>query len=115
MADFTTVVRRQLLHVIELPQRNTEYPVIDLRCSKSLDAQSESEKPDHEVLQSVFSVKANTNINGALEVSDQVQACKPVYIQRFGHKTKREITAVGNEMSGLVQVITYRRHTTRRI
>jgi hypothetical protein len=28
---------------------------------------------------------------------------------------KREMTVVGNEMSGLVQVITYRRHTTRRI
>ena len=86
---------------------------MNLRCSKLLNAQSESEKPDHEVLQSVFSVKASTNINGALAVSDQVQACKSMYIQKFGHK--REITVVGNEMSGLVQVITYRRHTRRRI
>ena len=60
---------------------------MNLRCSTLLNTQSESEKPDHEVLQSVFSVKANININGALEVSDQVQACKPMYIQRFGHKT----------------------------
>ena len=65
------------------------------------------------MLQPVISVKADSYINGALEVSDQVQACKPMYIQRFGHK--RKITIVGNEMSGLVQVITYRRHTTRHI
>ena len=39
------------------------------------------------MLQPVFSVRADTNIDGAFEVSDQVQACKPMYIQRFGHKT----------------------------
>ena len=87
MADFATVVRRQLLHAVEPPQRKTEYQVISLRCSKLLNNQSEYEKPDHNVLQQVFSIKADININGALEVFDQVQACKPMYIHRFGHKT----------------------------
>ena len=66
------------------PQRKTEYLVIDLRCSKSLETQSESENP---TMKSSSSVEADTDINSALEISDQVQACKPMYIQTFGRKT----------------------------
>ena len=90
MVVLATVVWRQLLHAIGPPQRETEYLVINIRCSKSLDAQSESENP---TMKCSSSVKADTDINSALEISDQVQACKPMYIQKFGRQT-------GNDSSG---------------
>ena len=110
MTDLATVVWRQLLHAIGPPQRETEYLVKNIRCSKSLDAQSESENP---TVKSSSSVEADTDINRTQ--SDLTKYRHASQCTYNGLVMKREMTVVGNEMSGLVQVITYRRHTTRRI